>query len=819
MYFLSHEDKRLYDHLNEVCQLSKRLVEDVHLKKEKIEHDLLLTLSILNGIGHDFGKYTSYFQDHLKNNNGGKNSHHSFISAVFTAHLVSKIFDEHNSEFASFAPLLCYISVLHHHGNLKAMDHVVLKPDDDLHDYYQRIQTMEIQIEDIKVNAEEIEKELFELGCYYSISIPQNIVHSFIEGWAQTMKQLKQIQRKINKLERKEDAILAELYFIHQVLYSALIDSDKHSASNTHKASRQTIPSDIVDLYRDDNFDLRDKSGMNGWRNKMYNTAISNIEHFNDPIATLTAPTGSGKTLMAYSIALKLREKAEEDGRVPRIIYTLPFTSVIDQNYDQAEEIFEKYVDTFKQNQENFLLKNHHLASIQYKNQEERPVHEALLLTESWESEFIVTTYIQLLETLIGWRNRPLKKFSKLTNSIIILDEIQNIRAEYWPLLRKTFQALTNLFHCKIILMTATQPLIFSQEDTTELLESKAHTKADFFNSMERVDLTYIPNYGGSYSLDEWFQYFSEHYHRNKNYLAIFNTISSSIAIYDKMTKRFPAECYSNLKIVYLSTNIVPIERQRRIKKIKSLMKDYQVIVVSTQVVEAGVDLDFDVVFRDIGPVDSIIQASGRCNRNGRNCRGEVNILPICRDNGQDEAMLVYGKAHISISKELLPKEKTRESDFLDYVDRYFTLIQNHINKDHSKKLWKAIQKLHFNGNYRTETYISDFQLIDDNNSQFVDVFFEIDKESQGLWEEYVTNVFEEPNPEKRFKKHLDLKKEIRKYVISAPLKLFQGDLKDQIDMYERLHLLHIPYYRLSQHYNLEYGVIRSQTEVEVWMM
>ncbi|MBB6450967.1 CRISPR-associated endonuclease/helicase Cas3 [Geomicrobium halophilum] len=789
------------------------------MKKEKIEHDLLLTLSIINGIGHDFGKYTSYFQDHLKNNKGGKKSHHSFISAVFTAHLCNKSCEEHHSVFAPFAPLLCYISVLHHHGNLKAMEHVVLKPDDDLHDYYQRVKTMEIQIEDIKVNAEEIQKELSELGCHYSVFIPQNIVLSFIEEWPQTMKELKKYQRKINKLAWKEDPIIAELYFIHQVLYSALIDSDKHSASNTHKVSRQTIPPNIVDLYREDTFDVRDKSGMNGWRNKMYDTAISNIEHFNDPIATLTAPTGSGKTLMAYSIALKLRKKAEEDGRAPRIIYTLPFTSVIDQNYDQAEKIFEEYVDTFKQNQESFLLKNHHLADIQYHEQEERPVHEALLLTESWESEFIVTTYIQLLETLIGWRNRPLKKFSKLTNSIIILDEIQNIRAEYWQLLKSTFQALTNLFHCKIILMTATQPLIFSQEDTTELLESKVHTKADFFNSMDRVDLTFIPNQGESYSLDEWIEYFKDHYQGVKNYLAIFNTISSSIEVYNKMKERFPSKDYPDLKLIYLSTNIVPIERQRRITEIECLMEDYQVIVVSTQVIEAGVDLDFDVVYRDIGPIDSIIQAAGRCNRNGGNDRGEVKILPILRDNGQDEARLVYGKAHISISKELLPTEKISESDFLDHIDNYFTLIQKHINKDHSKELWKAIQTLHFNGSYNTKTYISDFQLIDENNSEFVDVYFEIDEASQSLWKEYVANVFEEENPEERFKKHLHLKKEIRRYVISAPLKYFQGELKDQIDLYQRLHLLHIPYYLLYQHYNMEYGIIRSQSEVEAWMM
>ena len=131
---------------------------------------------------------------------------------------------------------------------------------------------------------------------------------------------------------------------------------------------------------------------------------------------------------------MKLRERLKENQIEPRIIYALPFTSIIDQNFDVIEEILSSMRD-FQKNKNAYMIKHHHLADISYLvDDEARPLDESLLLVESWDSEVVVTTFIQLFYTIIGYKNRFLKKYHNISNSIILLDEVQNIPMEYWPL-------------------------------------------------------------------------------------------------------------------------------------------------------------------------------------------------------------------------------------------------------------------------------------------------------------------------------------------------------------------------------------------------
>src|SRR5690606_32859646 len=150
------------------------------------------------------------------------------------------------------------------------------------------------------------------------------------------------------------------------------------------------------------------------------------------------------------------------------------------------------------------------------------PLRQALLLTENWESEIIVTTFVQLFHTLIGYQNRSLKKYHQIAGSIIILDEIQNIPVEYWPLTRTVLSHIANLFSCKILLLTATQPLIFSENETMELLEGKDIKAQDFFLEQNRIELQRILD-KEFYSADEWVDLFKQRFKSGKSYLAIFN--------------------------------------------------------------------------------------------------------------------------------------------------------------------------------------------------------------------------------------------------------------------------------------------------------
>src|SRR5690606_37693691 len=148
--------------------------------------------------------------------------------------------------------------------------------------------------------------------------------------------------------------------------------------------------------------------------------------------------------------------------------YALPFTSVIDQNEAVIQKLLKQLPD-YAKNQHRYLIKHHHLTNIEYvKENEELPLSQSLLLTESWESEIIVTTFIQLFYTLIGYENRMLKRFHQIAGSIVILDEIQNIPVEYWPLLKLVLSKMAELFSCTFILLTATQPHIFEKGETVE---------------------------------------------------------------------------------------------------------------------------------------------------------------------------------------------------------------------------------------------------------------------------------------------------------------------------------------------------------------
>ncbi|WP_240371982.1 CRISPR-associated helicase Cas3' [Anoxybacteroides rupiense] len=826
--YLSHNNpnKKLTIHLQEVCVYLLDMLKYVPLSKQ--DRAALEYIGKIVAVSHDFGKYVSYFQQYLQTGETkGDLHHHSFISAVFAAHLLRHP-SKWQASWFSFAPLIGYFVVMHHHGNLRDISLDVTKSrhiaENNVQDsLYHRVRVLKQQIDDITIHASKIVEDLSPLWA--ELSIPLSLadeLNSFVQHYEKAFDEVYRQYYWIDKQKKQE--VTKELYYYVLLLYSALIDADKLSAANIERKARLHIPAHLVDLYREANYDVSVTEGTNGWRNRMYKTVMERIEQMaranpDQKLFTLTAPTGAGKTLLSLSVALKWREQAEKQyGYSPKIIYALPFTSVIDQNEQVIRDLFSPLHD-FHENEQRYLVKHHHLSTFQYKAEnEELPLRKALLLTESWEAELIVTTFVQLFHTLIGYENRALKKFHQMAGSILILDEIQNVPVEYWPLLRTVLYQMADLFSCRILLLTATQPLIFPEEETVELLKSETVKPLDFFQEMERVEIHWLGSDKGAYSPEEWQDLFKNLFEDGKTYLAIFNTIRTSIEIYKGVKKWLQEREY---EVVYLSTNIVPRERKARIEKIRKLLKHHQkVVVVSTQVVEAGVDLDFDVVFRDLGPIDSIVQAAGRCNRNGTSSElGKVYITPIERD-GKLEAQYVYKSVHTYIAKEILPKEPVSEQRFFDIIIQYFTQVRERKSHDASEGLIRAMEMLKFDAKDRMidknkPKYVSEFQLIEDAR-QSVDVFVEIDEQAQDIWRQYMQNVVEEKDFEKRFENDLRLKRDIRQYVISAPIQLVKNLDRD---LYEKTRMLHLSNDLLNQYYNSEYGLIRSSEMVDAWIM
>jgi CRISPR-associated endonuclease/helicase Cas3 len=830
--YLSHNnpEKKLTTHLSEVYDYSTDMLKSMFLSED--DYTMLLRINKIVALTHDFGKYLSYFQTYLKEGKEqGNLHHHSFISAVFAAHLLSKLPSE-KAAWSELGPLLGYFVTMHHHGNLRDVSLDVMRmldieddtiPSTLLH----RFPILEKQIQDIEQHIHNIITDLAPLWNQLNLSLSlQEELYDFVSHYQNTFDVVYRQYKTLNKWKKKKRKEVDSIFFYTLLLYSVLIDADKKSAANIEMKPRVHIPHDLVDQYRQSNFDVHVVEGTNGWRNRMYNTVMKQMQEISQTtpdhqLFTLTAPTGAGKTLLSLSVALKWRQQIEKrHGYIPKIIYALPFTSVIDQNEKVIRRLLAQLPD-FLQNEQRYLVKHHHLSTFQYKSDDEEvPLRKALLLTESWESEIIITTFVQLFYTLIGYENRSLKKFHQIAGSIIILDEIQNMPIEYWPLLRFVFENMAKLFSCRFLLLTATQPLIFGDGEAVELLDSDTVKAVDYFKEMERVNLQWLGGDEGSYNVEEWIELFKKRFEDGKNYLAIFNTISTSIEIYDGLKEWLKDQGYD---VLYLSTNIIPLKRQERINQIKELLEK-KVVVISTQVVEAGVDVDFDVIYRDLGPIDSIIQAAGRCNRNGKLQKktgelGQVFITPIQR-RGRLESQLVYGALHTTIAKDVLPKTAVSEHQFFDIIDSYFMNVQDKKNFGASAGIVAAMQQLKFDSHDNTRNknnpeYVSEFCLIEDSH-QAVDVFVAVDDEAVEVWERYIEQVVKERDYEVRFENYLRMKKQVRQYVISAPIKLVKNLDRD---LYDRTRMIYLSNDILDQYYNSEYGLIRKSEMVDAWTL
>ena len=795
--------KLLKEHLGETGRAIKKIV----IRSTLNDCNFLSDVGYLIGIAHDFGKYTSYFQKYLLSGKKGdlNSHHHGLASALFSAYLVGKFIGD-KSEY-HYLKLIAYFVILHHHGDLKALeldvpkykdieDNEFLHVDNSLRS---RLKAFVLQLKDLSKSLSSIEREYKNL---YSGELP---IGEFLDGWREIFREMNRLRYRL--FEHESERTREKLFIQTLFLYSALIDADKKEAADVREIKRKDIPSNLVDRFREDSRDIDTtaKEGMNGLRNEIYAKATTNITKvpLDNHIFTIISPTGTGKTLTSFSCALKLRQRLQEKGYKPRIIYSLPFTSVVDQNYEVIRNVL-KQIPDFEKDESAYLVKHHHLADLKYKEgDEERPLDESLLLVESWESEVIVTTFIQLLHTVVGFKNRFLKKYHNIAGAIILLDEVQNIPVEYWKLTKKMLRLITDELGCYIILLTATKPLIFDEKETIPLVEDSER----YFKQMKRVSL--IPDMSGI-DIEDLYERFNSLYEKSYSYLIVLNTIRSSIEFYEMLKKddRFKSLLKEG-KIFYLSTNIIPRERGTRIRRIRDLSKRKEkFIVVSTQVIEAGVDIDMDIVIRDLGPVDSIIQVAGRCNRSMHKDSGKVYVFHL-KDEYNSLAKYVYGPVHCTVAQEIIGGEVLNESNFFDLINRYFTKVSIVKNQDESKKIWDAVRQFRFHhpylkGNDKIKS-ISDFELIKEKNG-YIDVFIEVDEKARLTWDQYTVKVVKEQAIRKRHINHLSLRKDFNSYIISVPSRLKAG--LNMINEY----LYHVPRNQLDVYYENDTGYKRTES-------
>lgn len=618
--------------------LLTHLTEVSNLMGDYCEKFTIREIGEICGMLHDIGKYSSDFQRRIRGEN------------IQTDHATAgaKLVFEHaktESSISSIAYYLLAYVIAGHHSGLLDMGN----PNADGATLHQRLQSSN--------------PELF--SDYNS---EMNLNFPILSDFAKKLSFSNQMDLGFS------------LFLYTHFLYSSLVDADRTSAQNfTAQIPKPIYPSlmemkEKLDSYMS-NFS-KDKTGdLNAIRSQILSKCRGSAAE-KTGMFTLTVPTGGGKTLASLSFAL---DHAVKNKNIDRIIYTIPFTSIIEQNAGVYKDIFGS--ENVLEHHSNFIIPDANKQS----NNFDAPSGESLKLSlaaSNWDAPLILTTNVQFFESLFSAHPSRSRKVHNIANSVIILDEVQALPKE---LIKPCMYALTELvknYNCSVVLCTATQPE-FKENNLLPNISVKniIENYAELAEMMKRADCEFI----GEKSIDD-----ISHFLRNeRQVLCIVNTKRHALDLYNLI--KDTENCF------YLSTNMYPAHRKKVISEIKRRLKCGEVCrVVSTQLIEAGVDIDFPVVYRSLAGIDSIIQAAGRCNREGKLSIGNVFVFKPKEEYLGTDYLKQTANISDSIIKSIISESDTLSSVNLispEIVSKYFNelfSINSNVNNDNDDALDKA---------------------------------------------------------------------------------------------------------------------------------
>ena len=331
---------------------------------------------------------------------------------------------------------------------------------------------------------------------------------------------------------------------------------------------------------------------------------------------SLTVPTGGGKTLSSLAFAL---EHALINGK-RRVVYAIPYTSII----EQTAEVFR---DVFAPLDKDVVVEHHSNLDID----ERKENHANRLAAENWDAPLIVTTNVQLFESLHAARTSRCRKLHNLVNSVIVLDEAQMLPRDFLAPVLQTLKLLVEHYGVTVVLCTATQPMLTSRyepvthrklldgiDKTTELIDAPE----SLFDALKRVTIHLPANFNARSSWEDIAVQVSQH----DCVLVIVNARKDARELFDLLRDEDAVHLSALMCAEHRSAVISDIHNRLKVRKYGASNRPLRVI--STQLVEAGVDLDFPVVYRALAGMDSIAQAAGRCNREGKlDGLGQVHVF------------------------------------------------------------------------------------------------------------------------------------------------------------------------------------------------
>ncbi len=635
----SHPDKLLTTHIAEVREATIRILDryNPNAERDRIISDIVSL--------HDLGKASPAFQKYIRDPSGyrGTRSGKAHTPVGFAATL---LLGEKQGQ-ASFWKLCVAAAVLGHHSGFptanRLTDHFLLG------DEWARV---------IDRQATEIPaREVSELT---SFPLEEILTDPDFRGAAYDV-----AEELIDDLQDKVKADLSGAVADRlkmQFAFSVLLEADKAFLALSPDARQQyrstseaELPAALIEEHLQD-FKV---SEINALRTSARRQALETLhENPNQLLWTLALPTGLGKTLTAASLALSLRE-ASPDGSKRRIFLVLPFLSIIDQTAGVYGEFLGNTLPST-------LMQSHSLSERVYDTEDER---DAEFFLDTWSSEIVITTFDQFLLSLLGDRSRHQMRFHNLADAVLIFDEVQALPTQLWDIVNHSLTQLTQHLGSTVVLMSATQPGFATK--AADLIEAPAV----YYDAFSRYQL--LLKHKQSTKLEDFIESTIARRSdlKKERVLITLNTRASASAVREALAEEWESQIH------FLTADVTPKDRLAAIREIKE--DEGPCLVISTQVVEAGVDLDMSLVMRDFAPLDSLIQIAGRCNRNARWSRKDVEIYHLTNQQSRSFAEMVYtvGRGSPDMRLEetrrvLESQEVIPEEDVLRVCNDYFARLR-----------------------------------------------------------------------------------------------------------------------------------------------
>ena len=333
-------------------------------------------------------------------------------------------------------------------------------------------------------------------------------------------------------------------------------------------------------------------------------------------ICRLVVPTGGGKTLSSLRFAVEYCRK----GKADKIIYIAPYLSILEQNSDEIRSVAGD--DAFLE---------HHSDMLAEKAENAEELDEYELRTEKWDSPVIATTMVQFFNALFSGKSSAVRRMHRLANSVIIIDEVQSIPLKCVYLFNLAMNFLAYCCNSTIVLCSATQPpfeLMKAHPLIQDENPSMTGDTAEDFEAFRRTRIIPLNDKKGGYTYEETAEFCIEKQREHGSLLMVVNTKAAALQLYKLIKENTEAQ------VIHLSTNMCPQHRRDTIETLRSLLKK-KVICVTTQLIEAGVDISFGCVVRSLAGMDNAAQAAGRCNRNG----DFGGVCPVYLIKIKDEAL------------------------------------------------------------------------------------------------------------------------------------------------------------------------------------